>query len=63
VELFLVGGRQHFLNACDDLPGMLDRSLTMLDLGQERCRSFFASSISADEELKGTAFLSLIAQP
>ena len=33
--LFLVSIRQHSVNACDDLPGVLDRSLALLDLCQE----------------------------
>ena len=33
--LFLVCSREHLVNACDDLPGALDRSLALLDLVQE----------------------------
>ena len=40
--LFLFTSSQHFIDACDDLPGVLDRSLALLDLCQEAL-TFFLS--------------------
>src|ERR1700722_12865263 len=62
-RLFLFSIRQHFVDACDDLPRVLDRSLALPDLVQEALTFFFAFSISAAEELNDTIFCSFIAQP
>ena len=40
--LFLFSGCQHFIDACDYLPRVLDRSLALLDLCQEAL-TFFLS--------------------
>jgi hypothetical protein len=38
--LFLFSGSQHFIDAGDDLSGVLDRSLALLDLCQEKLTFF-----------------------
>ena len=38
--LFLFTSSQHFIDACDELPGVLDRSLALLDLCQEALTFF-----------------------